>query len=240
MLLYYVRHADPIYRPDSLTPLGERQAESVAKRLSKYQIDRVFSSSSVRAQETAKPLCEIMKVQIEQVYDWCHESKAIDQLGIYIPERERKMFGYHHRPTIELMISKEMQELGDNWFDHPYFDDLLFKEGTKRIQKGADEFLEMLGYRHDRENFCYYPIAPTNERVALFAHQGFGLAFMSAILDIPYSAFCTHFFMAHTVITVVEFAGSEGPIIPKVLTYSNDSHLFDDRLPTKYHNRIYI
>jgi len=126
MLLYYVRHADPIYRPDSLTPLGERQAESVAKRLSKYQIDRVFSSSSVRAQETAKPLCEIMKVQIEQVYDWCHESKAIDQLGIYIPERERKMFGYHHRPTIDLMITKETQELGDNWFDHSYFHDLLF------------------------------------------------------------------------------------------------------------------
>ena len=240
MLLYYVRHADPIYHPDSLTPLGQRQAESVAKRLSKYQIDRVFSSSSIRAQETAKPYCEIMKMQIEEVYDWCHESKAIEQLGVYVPERERKIFGYHHRPTVELMISKEMQDLGDAWYDHPYFDDLLFKEGTKRIQKGADKFLEMLGYRHDRENFCYEPIAPTNERVALFAHQGFGLAFMSAILDIPYSTVCTHFFMAHTGVTVVEFAGTEGPIIPKILTFSNDSHLFADGLPTKYHNRTYI
>lgn len=240
MLLYYIRHADPIYRPDSLTPLGQRQAESVAKRLSKYGIDRVFSSSSQRAQDTAKPFCEVMKMQVEEVFDWCHESKAIEQLGVYIPERERKIFGYHHRPTVELMISKEMQDLGDTWYDHPYFDDLLFKEGTIRIQTEADKFLERLGYRHDRENFCYYPVAPTDERVALFAHQGFGLAFMSAILDIPYSTMCTHFFMAHTGVTVVEFAKKEGPIIPKVLTFSNDSHLYDDNLPTKYHNRIYI
>ena len=29
MLLYIVRHGDPIYQPDSLTPLGERQAEAI-------------------------------------------------------------------------------------------------------------------------------------------------------------------------------------------------------------------
>ena len=240
MLLYYVRHADPIYNPDSLTPLGQRQAESVAKRLAMHGIDRVFSSSSIRAQQTAKPLCEVLKIEVEEIYDWCHESKAIDQLGVFIPERNRKIFGYHHRPTIELMISKEMQDLGDKWYDHPYFGELLFKEGTLRIQSEADKFMEMLGYRHDRENFCYHPIAPNDQKVALFAHQGFGLAFMSAILDIPYSLFCTHFFMAHTGVTVVEFAEANGMVIPKVLTYSNDSHLFNDKLPTKYHNRIYI
>ena len=27
MVFFYVRHGDPIYSPDSLTPLGERQAE---------------------------------------------------------------------------------------------------------------------------------------------------------------------------------------------------------------------
>jgi probable phosphoglycerate mutase len=240
MLLYYIRHADPIYRPDSLTPLGERQSESVAKRLSRYGIDRVFSSSSKRAVDTSKPLCEMLKIELEEAYDWCHESKAIEQLGVFSPERGRNIFGYHHRPTIELLISKEAQDLYDNWYDHPYFDGLLFKEGTKRIQKGADDFLEMLGYRHDRENFCYYPVSPTNDRIALFAHQGFGLAFMSAILDIPYSSMCTHFYMAHTGVTVVEFAGTEGPIIPKVLTFSNDSHLYADGLSTKFQNRIYI
>lgn len=29
MILFYVRHGDPVYNHDSLTPLGRRQAESL-------------------------------------------------------------------------------------------------------------------------------------------------------------------------------------------------------------------
>ena len=44
MILYYVRHGDPIYNPDSLTELGKRQAEAVAKRLAVHGIDKIFAS----------------------------------------------------------------------------------------------------------------------------------------------------------------------------------------------------
>ena len=60
MLLFYVRHGDPIYDPDSLTPLGERQAESVAKRLALFGIDEIYASTSTRAIQTAQPLCELL------------------------------------------------------------------------------------------------------------------------------------------------------------------------------------
>lgn len=36
MLFYYIRHGDPIYDPDSLTPLGKRQAEALGKRLATH------------------------------------------------------------------------------------------------------------------------------------------------------------------------------------------------------------
>jgi broad specificity phosphatase PhoE len=49
MLFFYVRHGDPTYNPDELTPLGHRQAEAVAKRLSLYGIDKIYSSTSNRA-----------------------------------------------------------------------------------------------------------------------------------------------------------------------------------------------
>ena len=39
MILYYVRHGDPIYDPNSLTPLGMRQAEALAKRFGIYGLD---------------------------------------------------------------------------------------------------------------------------------------------------------------------------------------------------------
>ena len=46
MIFYYIRHGDPIYDPDSLTPLGEKQAEALAKRLALYGIDKIYSSPS--------------------------------------------------------------------------------------------------------------------------------------------------------------------------------------------------
>ena len=67
MLFFYVRHGDPIYSPDSLTPFGHRQAEAVAKRLALYGIDKIYSSPSTRAQLTAKPTCEILKKTAELV-----------------------------------------------------------------------------------------------------------------------------------------------------------------------------
>ena len=63
MLLYIIRHADPIYNPDSLTELGHKQAEALAKRLAVNGLDRVYSSPNMRAQMTAKPACELLAVQ---------------------------------------------------------------------------------------------------------------------------------------------------------------------------------
>lgn len=40
MLLYYIRHGMPVYDPDSLTPLGERQAEAAAKAANRMQCIR--------------------------------------------------------------------------------------------------------------------------------------------------------------------------------------------------------
>ena len=46
MLLFYIRHGDPIYNPDSLTPLGHEQAKALAKRLLLCHVDKVYSSPS--------------------------------------------------------------------------------------------------------------------------------------------------------------------------------------------------
>ena len=83
-------------------------------------------------------------------------------------------------------------------------------------------------------------VKSNDERIALFAHQGFGLAFLSVILDIPYPMFVNHFDMCHTGMTVIEFKEENGYAIPKVLTLSSDSHLYREGIPTKYHNELYF
>ena len=55
MLLYFIRHGDPCYDPDCLTPLGLRQAEAVGRRLARYGLDRIYASPMKRAMQTAQP-----------------------------------------------------------------------------------------------------------------------------------------------------------------------------------------
>ena len=59
------------------------------------------------------------------------------------------------------------------------------------------------------------------------------------MLDVPYPIFSTRFDKTHTGVTVNEYQEQDGIVIPKVLTYSNDSHLYREGLPTRHQNAIY-
>lgn len=89
MLLFYIRHGDPTYRPDDLTALGRRQAESVAKRLSLYGLDQIYSSTSNRARLTAEPTAQIPKKEVIEL-DWCKEAYAHQEFSIPISDDKRK------------------------------------------------------------------------------------------------------------------------------------------------------
>ena len=53
MRLIMVRHGEPNYELDCLTPEGRRQAAAAAERLSSEGITEIFSSPQGRARETA-------------------------------------------------------------------------------------------------------------------------------------------------------------------------------------------
>lgn len=236
MLLFFVRHGDPIYVPDSLTPLGRRQAEAVAKRLARYGLDQIYVSSSARAIQTSEPTCEILKMQ-STILDWCNESHAWAELAFSANGGEYRWV-FQQEDYRKLLISPEIYALGEVWYDHPSFEGTKVKEGTLRIRRETDAFMKNLGYVHDRERKVYVSEQENDSRVALFAHQGFGLAFLSALLDIPYPLFSTRFDMGHTGMTVIEFSPVAGECVPQILQLANDSHLYAEGLPTDYQNRL--
>lgn len=238
MLFFYIRHGDPIYDPDSLTPLGKRQAEAAAKRLSRYGMDKIYASTSTRAIETAAPTCEILKKQAE-LLDFCNESYTWDDLSVESSDGKRR-WAFDDAKFKSLFLSPEIRSLGDLWYHHKSFEDTNFKKGIERIYDESDKFLSLLGYEHERYTGRYKCVSPTNDRIALFAHQGFGIAFLSCILDIPYPTFSTHFDMTHTGITVIDFSDDGGYCNPTVLTLSSDAHIYSEGIPTKYNNSIYI
>ena len=54
MRIVFVRHGEPNYEKDCLTPLGHRQAEAAARRLEEEGIEAIYSSPFGRALETAQ------------------------------------------------------------------------------------------------------------------------------------------------------------------------------------------
>ena len=235
MLLFYIRHGDPIYSPDSLTPLGREQAKAVAKRLMLSEIDRVYSSPSTRARQTAEPFCELMKKEMT-VCDWADEGLA--GRDFFLHTEEGHGWGFQIPAMVRRFRSPEVAALGREWYKHPDFASYTFERGVKRVDSAVDEFFLSLGYRHDRENARYEVVGPTPERVALFAHQGFGMCFFSSMLDIPYPQFCTRFDFGHSSMSVIDFQLFEGCAYPKALQVSNDSHLYREGILTGYQNVI--
>ncbi|MBE6555467.1 MAG: histidine phosphatase family protein [Ruminococcaceae bacterium] len=236
MLLYYVRHGDPVYRPDSLTPLGKRQAEALGRRLARYGLDEIYTSTSDRAIETAVPVCELLKKEPVRL-DFAHESLAWEQMTCVDTDGGRRWVFESNRFR-NMAVTPEMRALGDAWYRHPAFAGMPLGEGIARVRREAHAFLKGLGYHYEEELGAYRAVEPNDRRVALFAHQGFGLCFLSAVLDIPYPTVAAQLDMSHSDLTVIEFRVLDGISVPRMLTLSNDAHLYAENLPTRYQNRL--
>jgi len=239
MLLYVIRHGDPDYPNNTLTPQGFKQADALAKRLSVFGLDEIYTSSLPRAYLTAKPTAEALGIE-PVMCDWAKEDVAWRYFTVPYDE-VNVTWAFFTAKYNRLFNRPEVLALGRDWASSPLFEDRKFKEGVEVIQKSVDDFLLSLGYKHDPANGIYTPVNHNDKRVALFCHQGFGIAFLSMLLDIPYPLYASHFDIGHSGMTVVEFSlNSEGLVIPKTLQHSNDSHLYKEGLPTKYQNAINI
>lgn len=237
MLFYYIRHGQPFYSPDALTEYGQKQANALAKRLMLYGLDEIYSSTSTRAIQTAQPTCKLLQKE-PTLLDWAHEELAWQEF--VTTKAGFTTWFFNDREYVEQFSDKSMRDLGDNWLDHPCFANTKARSGYERIKHETDLFFERLGFKHNHEKGGYEVIMPNAKRVALFAHQGFGMVFLSILLGIPYPLFCTKFDMGHSGVSVIYFDETKKFTYPKLLQLSNDSHLYKDNILNGYQGRIDI
>ena len=237
MLLYVIRHADPIYDPDSLTEKGKRQAEAVGRRLAVHGLDKIYTSPMIRAQMTAQPACEIMHIK-PQILEFVSEELAAQYFGYYDPERENRWcWSFGMNPT--RYKNEESVRMGEKWYEAYPFCHTRAKEGFERMMKASDEFMEGLGYK--REGLKYKIVNPNNDRVAVFCHYGAGMTWLAHLLGIDPVAFWSTFTINHSGVTIINFPNhSNGYTIPQVLAVSDVSHFYGDRLPMQFANEIDI
>ena len=235
MLLYLIRHGDPIYDPDGLTELGLRQAEAVGKRLAQHGLDKVFVSTSERAKRTAKPTCELLKLRPTEL-EWCHEENAWRYFSVPSDDCERTWLFFAGAFRDALLSPAGKRE---DWYCDPAFAGFPFREGVEFFKKNTAEFLHTLGFDYDAATGQYKINEPPFERVALFAHQGFSMAFLSTVLRIPYPVFSSRFDVNHSGVTVLHWDTRHDCCFPKIIALSDCGHLYADGLPTKFANSFY-
>lgn len=235
MLLYIIRHGDPNYETDSLTERGWAQAEAVGKRMADAGITRVFSSPMGRARQTAEPTCRLLGLDYT-VEPWAHEIGDEHRLTPY-PDGELKSVSLVDR--VHLRRDGAIDLDYDHAFECPGFSTSGMKSALDTISNGGRDFLERLGYKE--EDGVYRILAPNHDKVALFCHAGMGRIFVAHLLHIPLHLMWAGFHYNHTGVTVIEFKNSPtGYTVPRMLCYSDMSHLYAHGPDMKYGGRIEV
>ena len=191
MEIYFVRHGEPNYELDNLTELGKVQAEKTSIFLNQIDYDLYFASPCGRAKETASYLCN-KKGVVPTIVDWANEGVAFQLFGFHNEiYNERRWIFFSPRAM------KVLHSLRDDfeWYNHPMFEGYDFKNSIKYYNEEIDKWFESLGIHHDRTSKTYTKIEGEDipDRVILFAHGGMCYAFLSSVLDLPYSFVATHF-----------------------------------------------
>ncbi|MBR5388234.1 MAG: histidine phosphatase family protein, partial [Clostridia bacterium] len=232
MFLLYVRHGQPDYANDCLTDVGRIQAKAVAERFALLGLDKIYSSTMGRAMETAKYTAEKLNLPIEGV-DFAREDLAGQDFGV---ERNgRNTWCFYDEETLKLFASEEVENMGLKWYEDPLFEKYNFKHGVLRVENAVNGFLKELGYERNENTGKISAEKHLYDRVALFAHGGFSMIFLSTLLHIPYPTFCTRFFhFGLSSVTAFKFPDEGEGFFPKTFQYSNDSHLYKENLLDTY------
>ena len=237
MRIVFIRHGDPDYEKDCLTPLGKKEAIAVAKRLKKLgriepaaQIKKIYSSPLGRARQTAEAAAKLLRLDIETL-DFM---KELSWSGDNIP------CGGHPWTLAGWLVDKEAFDFGSNdWRAHPYFKDNQARLDCQNIAAGFDAFLSRCGYRHQGNRFfCDGGTDETrktqDETVAVFAHGGSIACVFAHLMGIPIPYALSSMFLAHTSISVLSFPFKPGEWVHPILELFNDAaHIARFASPSK-------
>ena len=170
MEVLLIRHGDPDYANDCLTPVGKKEAQCLAEALEGLVIDDIYVSPLGRALETCSFTAH-RKVISPVVLDWLKEKGITRDGRICLWEVPGEVF---------LGASKGSSH--NDWFDLS----VALPEGREqyeRVKKGFDALMATYGYV--RNGDLYHVEKGSDKRIALFCHKGVILTLLADILHWP-------------------------------------------------------
>ena len=225
MRLYIIRHADPDYPNNTITPAGHLEAKALGERMKKLGLDRIYASPLGRAIHTMEYSAKALGLP-HKIEEWTAE------LGECRVEIEPwGNFCVWDTPG-EMIRAKQPYVTAENWHTHELFVNPLFKKTFDDVQANSDAFLKRHGFeRHDGR---YKILRPNREKIAVFCHGGFGLWWLAHLLEIPLPLMWSGFHLPPSSVTTVLFdERSKHWAVPRCVGVGDVSHLYAAGLPVQ-------
>ena len=176
MRLIIVRHADPDYSIDSLTPQGWKEAEYLSERLAKMETCAYYVSPLGRAKDTAS--CTLKKVhRTATECPWLREFAP----SIWRPDNtERRMIVWDWLPQDWTQDERFFRE--DQWYQNEILQEGHVKEEYDWVVSQLDQLLEHHGYQ--RQGRYYRTLKANNDTIVLFCHYGVACVLLSHLINV--------------------------------------------------------
>lgn len=175
MRILLIRHAEPEYSVDSLTPKGRVEAELLSRRLIHCDVKDFYVSPLGRAKETAAYTLEKLGLEAEEL-PWLAEFRGrflnpeTGKMGIPwdLPPRQWTALPGAFDPNV--------------WTDIPAFRESTVPKIWKETTDGADLLLARYGFR---KNGPVWRGGPNRrDTIVLFCHFGISMAFAAYLMDL--------------------------------------------------------
>ena len=232
MRIIIVRHGDPDYEHDTLTEKGRREAALLAKRLSKEQIDYIYSSPLGRAKDTCSYTAKALgREQDVEVKDWLQEFGAPHTL----PSGESKQVFWDLLPEFWTNIDKMYSKT--EWLDQDFYRNTLMNERYKQVTDGLDELLKSHGYT--RNGGLYETEQGNHKTLVFFCHFGLEMVLLSHLCNIS-PILLTHHFCARTssVTTLYTEERRKGKAVFRCAGFGDTGHLYAGGEETSFSARF--
>ncbi len=176
MKLLIVRHADPDYSIDSLTPVGWEEARLLADRLSRLDVKAFYVSPMGRARDTASLTLEKMG-RTAQECTWLREFST----KVQRPEDSGSNCTWDWLP--QYWTAEPDFYSFEKWHQVPVMKAGHVEEELRWVYAGLDELIARHGYV--REGNMYRAEQPNEDTIVLFCHFGLECVLLSRLLQIP-------------------------------------------------------
>lgn len=218
MRLLIVRHGDPDYKIDSLTPTGWKEAELLAQRLSKLDIKAFYVSPLGRARDTASVTLKRMSRQAE-VCSWLQEFGVRMQK----PGEDHLTCLWDWLP--ELWTADDRYFDRELWHTSEIFQQYAVSENLKWVTDNLDILLARHGYIRDGR--YYRAESPNTDTIVLFCHFGVECVLLGHLLNIsPMLLWHGACAVPTSVTTVITEERREGIAYFRMNAFGDISHLY--------------